>query len=127
MGPSIRKTDEDFVQMYRVLIEAMWFVNPLIYINSFMTFLFNLTNCENYRNEKFEISTPKLKLTDFETRINNMMTYLLRYLFEYNLIRIYFNYQIMLSVFLIQYFPFLAFAVFGIKKSYVKLYEYVKR
>lgn len=111
------------------LLRGMWYVNPLIYVDSFKAFTFKLTDFVQYKlktkvpeSEQITLNTPTIVLNTFEQYLSDIFSYLLTNLFNYTLVRMYFNGQIRLTVFLIAYFPFLAFFSFGIRNSYVHVY-----
>lgn len=68
-------------------------------------------------------TVPAYKELGFKSRYKLFMVHLYSFLYSSYLGRLFFNFQFKLSLFLMRYFPYLAFFKFGVKKSFVNIFE----
>ncbi|XP_076638010.1 uncharacterized protein LOC143350088 [Colletes latitarsis] len=126
--PTLANTNKDFDKMSHTLIEALWPMNPYIDPDAFMAFTFTLasTTATN-NNHSLKIETSMM--SPYSRFMFNVQLMTHKYLLPTTswwswFFRAYFNGQMRLAVYLTENFPFLAFWNYGIKNSYVKIYNY---
>uniref|UniRef100_A0A336KRV0 CSON014639 protein n=1 Tax=Culicoides sonorensis TaxID=179676 RepID=A0A336KRV0_CULSO len=119
--PYIQQTKEDFIKMTKDLIEGFWCFNPNLEYDSFMYWVKYLTGLEEY--SYWEPSGQKniQSMGWYSRAILYLLVVVHCVLINYWIFRVYYNFQILYSEFLIKYFPFLAFYKFGVRPSYVKI------
>lgn len=127
--PYLENSTESFKTMATAVIEGLWCINPLLDTDAMLYFTKWVTGCKGY----LYFDTDLRALTENPDNVNKTLNslhwysrFLLftlitahTYLYNFAVFRWYFNLQVWLSHIIIQWFPFLAFYQFGIKKSYV--------
>ncbi|XP_063704779.1 uncharacterized protein LOC134834143 isoform X2 [Culicoides brevitarsis] len=119
--PYIQKCTQDFITMTKDLIEGFWCFNPMLDYDSFMYFVKYLTGIEEYSYWSSTGSRNIKSLNWYSRLILYLLVTVHCVLLDFWIFRMYYNFQILYSEFLIKYFPFLAFYKFGIKESYVRI------
>lgn len=119
--PSVEKQEEQFVFMSFRLIKGMWVMHPVLEEQSFMNYLIKLLNngqvedCVVYKEQKIQMT--------FGQRFNERFVELALVGLKFYLIRVFQNFMMHLSFFLMRHFPFLAFYKFGYKNSIVTILD----
>lgn len=127
--PYLENTSESFLTMATALIEGLWCINPILEINAILYYTKWVTGCKGYLYNDTDLRALTENTDDINNKLNALNWYSRWLLFvqitahtflvNYAIFRWYFNYQVWLSHIIIQWFPFLAFFKFGIKKAYV--------
>lgn len=112
--PAILTTDAHYKEMTHVLLQASVLIYPFIPVNNFKGFVRFLTEFR-VSNSSFIEEMKELE----ELGLFNKLQLFKGQFF----IRSFFNFQIRIMLFLIRYFPVLAMYKFGLKKSYVKIFN----
>uniref|UniRef100_A0A182WAG4 ER-bound oxygenase mpaB/mpaB'/Rubber oxygenase catalytic domain-containing protein n=1 Tax=Anopheles minimus TaxID=112268 RepID=A0A182WAG4_9DIPT len=131
LKPALLNHTTEFVKMGKALIEGLWCFNPFIEYDSFLFMTKRLNNIPGYHYWHDEVAA------DAKESVRNVrhyeqfgrysrfllcvVCYIHSVLLNIALFRWYFNMQMVMSRFLIKYFPFLAFYQFGIKDAYVSI------
>ncbi|XP_062556449.1 uncharacterized protein LOC134221269 isoform X2 [Armigeres subalbatus] len=126
LRPALLSTTESFEKMGKALVEGLWCFNPFLDYDAFLFLTARLTGVPGYY-----YWTEELPSADCETKFQNFSRYSRFILYFVLLIhevwlkstifRWYLNSQMIMSRFLITYFPFLAIFKFGIGDSYVRI------
>lgn len=126
LKPALIAPSENFEKMGKALIEGLWCFNPFLDYDAFLFMTARLTGLPGYHywTEEHPSSGCKTKYDSF-SRYSRFILYYLLLVHEVwikaTLFRWYLNSQMILSRFLITYFPFLAIFKFGIGDSYVRI------
>uniref|UniRef100_A0A182YIF8 ER-bound oxygenase mpaB/mpaB'/Rubber oxygenase catalytic domain-containing protein n=1 Tax=Anopheles stephensi TaxID=30069 RepID=A0A182YIF8_ANOST len=131
LKPALLHHTAEFVKMGKALIEGLWCFNPFIEFDSFLFLTMRLNNVPGYHYWDDEV-TPELKASEGQlrhyerfSRYARFLLYCVCYIHSVLLyiavFRWYFNGQMIMSRFLITYFPFLAFYHFGVRDAYVRI------
>lgn len=144
LKPNLTESTANFNEMCDHVVTGLWSFNPFLDTKSFLFFTKRLANVTGYNYFKSETHEEEVIDTSGETgrgtstsstsgnpliialgwssRFYLYLTIIIhQFLLRVFLFRWYFNGQILLSRFLITYFPFLAFIKFGIRDSYVRI------
>lgn len=127
LKPSMEKPPEKFGEMVKYITDSLWCFNPLVNYGSLIFQTKRLLEIQNYHYFSSECqnsngNSEELKKLSFYSRLNLAYHVILyEYLFKVFIFRWYMNFQTILAVCFIKYFPFLAFIYFGIRKSYVSI------
>lgn len=129
--PSLENAGNNFDAMANALIVGLWCFNPMLNPPSIMYFTKYLSNCSGYvyYENNFQAlecdlahSRGLVESLDWFSRVMLFLQITVHgYLLNFWIIRWYFNLQVWIAKWLITYFPFLAFYMFGVKKSYVRI------
>lgn len=127
--PNLENTCVAFKTMATALIEGLWCINPLLDTDSLVYFTKYVTGCKGYLYYDTDLRALTENLEDTQRKLYSLnwySRYVLfvmvtghTYLYNFAVFRWYLNFQVWLSHIIIQWFPFLAFYKFGIKKAYV--------
>ncbi|XP_058826064.1 uncharacterized protein LOC131685996 isoform X2 [Topomyia yanbarensis] len=126
LRPALVARKETFEEMGNALIDGLWCFNPFLDYDAFLFLTSRLTDVPGYHYWKEEHPSPGCETiyTKF-TRYSRFVLYFLLLVHETLLnfiaFRWYFNSQMVLSRFLITYFPFLAIFKFGVRDAYVRI------
>ncbi|XP_050072949.1 rubber oxygenase-like [Anopheles maculipalpis] len=129
LKPALLNHTAEFVKMGKALIEGLWCFNPFIEFDSFLFLTMRLNNIPGYHYWDDEVG-PDAKLSEVRhyERFSRYARFLLccvcyihSVLLYIAAFRWYFNAQMIMSRFLITYFPFLAFIQFGVTDAYVRI------
>ncbi|XP_055599490.1 uncharacterized protein LOC129748775 isoform X2 [Uranotaenia lowii] len=127
LRPALAERSSDFEQMGRALIDGMWCFNPFLQYEAFVFLTCRITGVPGYHYWNEECASAgglEAKFASY-SRYARSLLYLLLMTLEVwlsaTLFRWYLNSQMIMSRFLITYFPFLAFYKFGIRDSYVRI------
>ncbi|XP_076234990.1 uncharacterized protein LOC143179580 [Calliopsis andreniformis] len=126
--PSLAKSNEDFEEMSRILLESLWPVNPFLEHKAFVTFTYTLASVSAANNNhplKIDTST----LSWYSTCILNFQIFVHQYLLSStywwsSFFRLFLNAIMRLAIYLTENLPFLAYWTYGVKNSHVKIYKY---
>ncbi|KAG5890638.1 hypothetical protein JTB14_034928 [Gonioctena quinquepunctata] len=110
----IEEKNKNFLSMSRHLIRGMWAMNPVLDFKSFMTLLHDLVRNNDSSNSEFLQLNWKERCNVYI--INNTV-----FLFKFDLYRVYQNFMMHLSLWLMKVFPFLAYYMFGRSNSHVRI------
>lgn len=129
LRPALDNTNEKFHEMTDALISGLWSFNPLLETDAFIFLVKNMSDCKGYEYpQKQSINdgseNPKSILESFGryTRFVIWFVVLIQQtLVYYTIGRFYFNGQMIISRWLITYFPFLAYHRYGFRDSYVRI------
>lgn len=149
LRPALENTPKQFYEMSDALISGLWSFNPFLNTDAFIYFVKRISGCTGYyyfeseaKNDEIQMITSngngkveKVEKIDNESHVKSLLYTLGGYsrfilgfliiihqfLLQIFIFRWYFNGQIILSRFLITYFPFLAFPKFGFRDSYVRI------
>ncbi|XP_058061322.1 rubber oxygenase-like isoform X2 [Anopheles bellator] len=131
LRPALLNHTAQFVEMGKALIEGLWCFNPFIEFDSFLFLTMRLINIPGYHYwpsdtvqsaHDFEQSPARYEqIKGYARFVLFCVCYIHSVLLPIAIFRWYFNSQMLLSRFLITYFPFLAFYQFGIQDSYVRI------
>lgn len=126
LRPALIARKESFEKMGRALIEGLWCFNPFLDYDAFLFLTSRLTEIPGYHYWEDEQTSAECedKYRHFSGYSRFVLYFLLlvhEVLLGYTLFRWYLNGQMIISRFLITYFPFLAFYKFGISDSYVRI------
>nr|CAI5845584.1 unnamed protein product [Callosobruchus analis] len=116
---NIEEKSSDFLTMTRYLLNGMWCMTPSLQYEatlSYLWFLLQEPDCviENVDPHYFQ-------LTAYQKFKMYFSHFVLCTMFTYNWYRLFHNYLQLLSLWLMKYFPFLAYYQFGFKDSRVTL------
>ncbi|KAL1375631.1 hypothetical protein pipiens_000685, partial [Culex pipiens pipiens] len=126
LRPALEERTEDFEEMGKALITGMWSFNPFLNYDAFLFLTARLTGVPGYHywTEEHPSVGCETKYQKF-SRYTRFVLYFLILIHEiglkYTIVRLYLNSQMVLSRFLITYFPFLAIPKFGFRNSYVRI------
>lgn len=130
--PLLENTSESFKAMASVLVDGLWCINPFLDVDSILYFSKWIAGCKGYLYYSTDLRALNENPDEINKNLNSMnwysrfVLYLLAtahiYLVKFTVFRWYFNSQVRLSHIIIQWFPFLAFYKFGIKKAYVNFF-----
>ncbi|XP_062712961.1 uncharacterized protein LOC109411220 [Aedes albopictus] len=126
LRPALLTQTENFEKMGRALIDGLWCFNPFLDFDAFLFMTARLTGVPGYHYWTEELPSPdsETKYGSF-SRYSRFILYFLLLVHEVwltsTLFRWYLNSQMVMSRFLITYFPFLAIFKFGIGDSYVRI------
>lgn len=126
LRPALLSRTNDFEKMGKALIDGLWCFNPFLDYDAFLFMTARLTGVPGYYYWKEELPSPnsETKYQNF-TRYSRFILYFLLLVHEVwlrsTIFRWYLNSQMIMSRFLITYFPFLAIFKFGIGDSYVRI------
>uniref|UniRef100_A0A6E8VLK5 DUF2236 domain-containing protein n=1 Tax=Anopheles coluzzii TaxID=1518534 RepID=A0A6E8VLK5_ANOCL len=131
LQPALLQRTAEFVKMGKALIEGLWCFNPLVEFDSFLFLTMRLNNIPGYHYWADE-ATPGVKESESRLRpyeqfsryarfILYCVCYIQSVLLNIALVRWYFNMQMVMSRFLITYFPFLAIYAYGVTDAYVRI------
>ncbi|XP_053695945.1 uncharacterized protein LOC128743407 [Sabethes cyaneus] len=126
LRPALLARKETFQQMGNALIDGLWCFNPFLDYDAFVFFTSRLTEVPGY-HYWLEEHPPTVGETAYDTfsRYSRFILYFLilvhETLLKFLVFRWYFNSQMVMSRFLITYFPFLAIFKFGIRDAYVRI------
>lgn len=116
---------KSFPKMSFAVIDGLWCFNPFLNYDAIMYFTSMLSNVPNYTYSLVSIGdVPQpLKKLDIYSRIGLwLLVFTHTITLQWTFSRVYHNTQMLISEFLIRYFPFLAFYKFqSFKKSYVRI------
>lgn len=130
--PFLTTNDSEFLALTDALIDGLWSFNPFLTSGAFLYFTKRLAECDGYEYLKSDYPCPEVaeksdKLYKTLSWYNRFVLCFLiiihQYLYIHTIGRLYYNSQIVLSRFLIYYFPFLAYHRFGWKGSYVRIFK----
>lgn len=128
--PALSSTSADFYAMSDALLTGMWCFNPFLNTDSFLYYVKMVCGCPDYlylENDLAMIDSEpqrvdKLRTMGWYARTILFLQYLIHvYLLNFSWVRWYMNSQILLSTFIIRWFPFLAIYSFGVRKAYVRI------
>ncbi|XP_001853256.2 rubber oxygenase [Culex quinquefasciatus] len=126
LRPALEERTEDFEEMGKALITGMWSFNPFLNYDAFLFLTARLTGVPGYHywTEEHPSVGCETKYQKF-SRYTRFVLYFLILIHEiglkYTIVRLYLNSQMVMSRFLITYFPFLAIPKFGFRNSYVRI------
>ncbi|XP_044746426.1 uncharacterized protein LOC123307976 [Coccinella septempunctata] len=119
--PFVAKKDKDFLEMTKYLTDGMWHIDPQLNFRVFLTFLFDVMKPkESLKDGQIAKSDQYFKLTFIEMlyyRFVCCITYLLRF----DIVRLYYNLQHNISIWIVHRFPFLAVYAFGYRNAMVSI------
>lgn len=124
---TLLKPCKNFTKMSFAVVDGLWCFNPFLDYDAVMYFTSMLAHVPGYTYSLFSFdffSVPKnLAKISLLGRIGLwLMVFTHTIQLQWWIPRVYHNNQILVSEFLIRYFPFLAFYKFGsIKKSYIRI------
>lgn len=126
--PALANRSKTFNEMGRVLLESLWCVTPLIEPEAFTAFTFYLASTAAVNNNhslKIDIDS----MTAYSKFVLRLQLFTHRYLLQpkywwSGIFHIFFNALMRLSIYLTEHFPFLAYYLFGVKQSHVKIFRY---
>ncbi|XP_053674150.1 rubber oxygenase-like [Anopheles nili] len=131
LKPALLNHSAEFVKMGKALITGLWCFNPFIEFDTFLFLTMRLNKIPGYHYWKDEAAaslTPAEKqvrpyesFRPYARFLLYVVSYIHSVLLHIAVFRWYFNMQMVLSKFLIRYFPFLAFYEFGVKNAYVRI------
>lgn len=126
LKPALIARSGDFEKMGKALIDGLWCFNPFLDYDAFLFLTARLTGIPGYHYWAEEHPSPgcETKYDNF-SRYSRFILYYLLLVHEVwiksTLFRWYLNSQMIISRFLITYFPFLAIFKFGVGDSYVRI------
>ncbi|XP_054011657.1 uncharacterized protein LOC128894170 isoform X1 [Hylaeus anthracinus] len=126
--PSLARDIKEFDEMSHALIKALWPMNPYMDSTAFVAFTLTLaSSTATNNNHSLKIDTSNMSW--YSKFIFNLQMMTHKYLLASAnwwswIFRAYFNGQMRLAMYLTENLPFLAFWNFGIKNSYVNIYNY---
>ncbi|XP_078042715.1 uncharacterized protein LOC144473045 [Augochlora pura] len=126
--PCLANKNEDFNEMSQTLIRSLWSLNPYIDSDAFIVFTLSLASNSAINNNS-SLKIDMSHLSWYGIFILNVQLLVHKYLLPTtywwsSFFRTCFNGQMLLAVYLIENFPFLAFWTYGIKDSYVNIFKY---
>ena len=125
--PKIQQNSNEFIEMVSILIDGMWSFNPALNKKTFFRTIWDLCDLTVPTDHQKPVNNNYLfKMSFFDQFIFLFTMFVQRFLLRFRYIRAYYNAQKYLSLFLIEYFPFLAFHRFGFRNSFVNIYKYNK-
>lgn len=129
--PALENTSPHFDLMANALIDGLWCFNPMLNPPSILYYTKYMTKCTGYVYYENCLEAIEADLSHSRGILDSMDWYsrlmiflqitVHGYLLNFFAFRWYFNLQVWISRWLITYFPFLAFYMFGVKKSYVRI------
>lgn len=130
--PAVARKDKDFFTMADHLAKGMWAMNPILDTNAYLVIMHNFlkplpsqdnnnacrkNNAKSIQNNNAD---EFITLTLWE-RNKLMITYASLYYIRFTYARIFYNYLIYLSLWLMKVCPFLAYYMFGFRDSHVRV------
>jgi hypothetical protein len=124
----------DFVHMTRCIVEGLWCLEPTLKYESIMFFTHRLAGmryCHYYDSEiENEPDKEDLKrknrfesLDGYSKFLVGLQVVFLQKLYQFALVRWYYNQHVLFNRFVQKYFPFLAIYMYGIKNAYVRIFK----
>lgn len=117
LNPAMEQPNEDFVQMAKVLIKGLWAMNPFLQYDVFLCYLYMILANKSYNNLENDVVkplSPKAK-----TKLN-FIVFVIGAL-RFTIVRIFYMYLQIFTVWLMKKFPFLAYYRFGKEHSHVTI------
>uniref|UniRef100_A0A182PCJ1 ER-bound oxygenase mpaB/mpaB'/Rubber oxygenase catalytic domain-containing protein n=1 Tax=Anopheles epiroticus TaxID=199890 RepID=A0A182PCJ1_9DIPT len=130
LKPALLNHTAEFVKMGKALIEGLWCFNPFIEFDSFLFLTLRFNNIPGYHYWDDEVGPdganpaqprPYERFSQYSRFLLYCVCYIHSVLLQIGLFRWYFNMQMVMSRFLITYFPFLAFYHYGVRDAYVRI------
>uniref|UniRef100_A0A182JV93 ER-bound oxygenase mpaB/mpaB'/Rubber oxygenase catalytic domain-containing protein n=1 Tax=Anopheles christyi TaxID=43041 RepID=A0A182JV93_9DIPT len=132
LKPALLNHTAEFVKMGKALIEGLWCFNPFIEFDCFLFLTMRFNNIPGYhywdeeatpgaKELESAVKRPYEQFSQYARFLLYCVCYIHSVLLYIGLFRWYFNMQMVISRFLITYFPFLALYHFGVKDSYVRI------
>lgn len=128
LRPNLESPPEEFESMTKYITNGLWCFNPT---DSYDTIVFVIKRMIGvpdyyYNDEEIPEGYDKSKLKYNSMRLGekfDLWTSVLihEYLLQFNLIRWIMNFQTLVHEYLIRYFPFLAFYMFGFKRAFITI------
>lgn len=112
--PSLDKKPPDFFKMSDALINGMWFMNPFLKTNLFLSYLYYIVCDAGKRSLEKSQEFVQLNLWD---RLNFWVIIGSLQLMRYNFWRAYTNFLQNLGLWIMPRFPFLAYIYLGVENS----------
>lgn len=129
--PALENTSVNFDKMANALINGLWCFNPMLNPPSIMYYTRYMTGCAGHVYYENNLEALEVDLSHSRGILDSMDWYsklmiffqitVHGYLLNFFVFRWYFNLQVWISRWLITYIPFLAFYMFGVKRSYVRI------
>uniref|UniRef100_A0A182M5B7 ER-bound oxygenase mpaB/mpaB'/Rubber oxygenase catalytic domain-containing protein n=1 Tax=Anopheles culicifacies TaxID=139723 RepID=A0A182M5B7_9DIPT len=133
LKPALLNRTNEFVKMGKALIDGLWCFNPFIEYDSFLFITMRLNNIPGYHYWDDEVAADAteserkaryyVQFSRYSRFLLCVVCYIHAVLLNIALFRWYFNMQMVMSRFLIRYFPFLAIYQFGVKDAYVSILQ----
>ncbi|VEN48685.1 unnamed protein product [Callosobruchus maculatus] len=117
--PYIEKRSSDFLTMTKYLLNGMWCLTPSLQYEATLSYLWFLLQEQNCVIEN--VNPHYFQLTAYQKFKMYFSHFVLCTMFAYNWYRLFHNFMQLLSLWLMKYFPFLAYYEFGFKDSRVAL------
>ncbi|KOB70156.1 Uncharacterized protein OBRU01_15735, partial [Operophtera brumata] len=135
--PCLENVPEYFEHSARVMLDGLWSINPTIDVDANLWWCRYLADVPGpavaglpdlsprklyYKDYNSVESSPEYKQLNFKSKTKLYLNYLYVSLYTCCLGRWYFNVNFKFSLFLMRYFPYVAFFRFGIKSSIVNVF-----
>lgn len=112
----MKTPDDNFLPMSRALVEGMWVMNPMLQHEVFVYYLhMTLANSGDINRPRGGLQIKGRERLRLKTII------LVVWLLQYTIVRLFYKYMQLLSLWLMKVFPFLAYYRFGRANSGVVL------
>ncbi|XP_014226572.1 uncharacterized protein LOC106652251 isoform X1 [Trichogramma pretiosum] len=126
--PCFANRNKNFEAMGKVLLEGLWPVNPHLDPQAYTAFTMQLA-VSAATNNNHSVTIDVAGMPAYSRFMLRMQTWVHRYLMHRAywwswFFRGFFNSQMRLAIFLTEKFPFLAYWMFGRKKSHVNIYKF---
>lgn len=128
LRPNLESPPEEFELMTRYIANGLWCFNPADSYDSVMFMIKRMIGVPDYYYHEHEIpaSYDKTKLKYHQLTLHEKFdlwtsVFLHEYLLKFKITRILMNFQTLIHEYLIRYFPFLAFYMFGFKKAFITI------
>ncbi|CAD6240893.1 GSCOCG00008982001-RA-CDS [Cotesia congregata] len=126
--PYYTKKSKDFEEMSNALLEGLWPINPFVNNKSFRIFTCHLiASAIPNNNHSLDIDDTPLSL--YSKIILYLQLFVHKYLLPVHywwssIFRAHFNNQMKIGFYLTEKFPFLAYILYGRKRSYFNIYKF---
>ncbi len=127
VAPALQNPTQEFSKMSQYVIDGLWCFNPTVEYDSFLYFAKRLLNIPGFQYFPSDFGETEPDYKELH-KMSWMSRWNLYYhiiinetLLKYQWFRWYINIQTAFSEWLITYFPFLAFYLFGIRRAYVRI------
>ncbi|KAL3287373.1 hypothetical protein HHI36_001847 [Cryptolaemus montrouzieri] len=121
--PSYQKKDKEFLEMTSYLVQGMWHFNPFLHQRVFLTYLYEILKPKNNdidENQNRNINEKYFELNLNETLYFKFVSFVL-FTLKYNIVRLYLNFQLVTSLWIMDHFPYLAVYNFGYRNAMVSV------
>lgn len=130
LRPNLQNPPSDFMTMTKYIANGLWCFNPFDTYNQTMFMVKRLSGVANYFyfDNEFPENYDRKNLELYnQTRFTRVLIWFSvmtrQFMLRCFVFRYLFNGLVMLSEFLIRYFPFLAFIRFGFRNGIVDIYD----